>query len=815
MSLGACIPGLIEDGTITQERGRRILKLYEELLAGYRRDMGGAAAEAAATEKTLEQLTREQALKKRRVGLAAATQRRMADDMASFRGGKEGGPIPARAAVSVLVHDDKAPYLSFEYLWKAVRGQAHALMDQVLVRHHGDVIGRVRDREGFERIVDELHGAKTGDLNAAEAADAARQAMEMLRLRANAAGADIGRLEDHGLPHSHDSEKVEAAGFADWRDVIAPLLDRGRLIDRATGQPFTDDALEPFLREVWETIRTDGWNKREPGSMGRPALANRLGEHRVLHFRDGAAWRAYNDRFGVGGAYDALMNHVDRMSRDIALMETLGPNPAAGLKWLQDSAEKAARVEGGAGERKAATKAGKQLQSIYDEAIGKNRDPYNRTVALAFSNLRAWQVSTKLGSAVLSTTSDAATIQLTKGFNGLPQSGTLRDYLRFLKPGNAEDQAHAIRSGLIAEEFAQRGSTSGRFLGEELQGEFAHRVAETTLKLSGLNAITQAGRWTFGRETISAMTLYRGLDYDGLNAGFRRMLDRYGIDAAKWDAIRATPITEERGAPWLNPTSIADQRLRDIVLGMIQAETDIAVPVGGLELNASVHSALRAGTIVGELGRTAFQFKAFPVFVTMRHAQRMMAVAGWKGRAGYVAALLGLTTIAGAAALQMKEIAKGKNPRPMDDGAFWLAAMAQGGGAGIYGDFLKGSQSRFGTSFTDVLKGPAWQTADTINALTLDALWDAADEDGGKVHYGRRVTKALRSEIPFGSLWFARAALERTLIDQLQQQIDPGYRRSWRMMERRAREQGNDYYWRPGELAPSAPDPGNAFGDAD
>ena len=185
MSLGACIPGLIEDGTITQERGRRILKLYEELLAGYRRDMGGAAAEAAATEKTLEQLTREQALKKRRVGLAAATQRRMADDMASFRGGKEGGPIPARAAVSVLVHDDKAPYLSFEYLWKAVRGQAHALMDQVLVRHHGDVIGRVRDREGFERIVDELHGAKTGDLNAAEAADAARQAMEMLRLTSN------------------------------------------------------------------------------------------------------------------------------------------------------------------------------------------------------------------------------------------------------------------------------------------------------------------------------------------------------------------------------------------------------------------------------------------------------------------------------------------------------------------------------------------------------------------------------------------------------------------------------------------------------
>lgn len=816
MSLAMCLPDLVAEGKLSPERAKRMKAVYDELVALNEGRMGTAAAEAAATAKTVETLSAEAALKRRRAGLAMKTQAVMGERMATFRGARADGPIAARAAESILIADDRAPWLSFEYLWKAIRGQAHARMEGVLSQHHANMLGKVRDKAGFERFVDELHGTKTGDLNAAEIADGARAAMEELRLRANAAGADIGKLEDHGLPHRHDSAKVEAAGYEGWRDVLLPLLDRTRMIDRSTGDQFSDAALDSVLRDVWRTIATDGWSERVPGQAGVASLANRLGEHRFLHFRDGAAWRAYHGQFGVGSAYDALMNHVDRMSRDIALMETLGPNPGAGLKWLQDSVEKSAAEMGTRKERDLATRSAKKIGSLYDEAIGKYRDPYNRKLALAFSTLRSWQTATKLGSATLSTTSDVATLQMTKGFNGLPQTGTLSGYLRYLNPANAEDRAHAIRSGLIAEEYANRASTQGRMLAEELVGEMPRRVAEGVLRVSGLNAMTQAGRFTFGKDFESALALFAPRPWDALDRRFRRMLERYGFGSAEWDAIRATPLATEHGAPWLRPVDIADKDLRDRVQGMILRETDFAVPVAGLETNAMVHGAFKSGTWLGELGRTAFQFKAFPVTVTMMHARRAMALTGWQARAGYLASLLAVTTVAGAVAMQMKEVAKGRDPRPMDEGAFWLGAAAQGGGAGIYGDFLKSSQSRFGQSFTDTLKGPAWQTVETVNSLTLDAIGDAVrheqDPDQPKVNYGARVARAARSEIPGGSLWWGRVAFERLVLDTLQAQADPNYRQAWRRMEKRADEMGQDYYWRPGQATPDrAPSFDNSF----
>jgi hypothetical protein len=45
----------------------------------------------------------------------------------------------------------------------------------------------------------------------------------------------------------------------------------------------------------------------------------------------------------------------------------------------------------------------------------------------------------------------------------------------------------------------------------------------------------------------------------------------------------------------------------------------------------------------------------------------------------------------------------------------------------------------------------------------------------------------------------------------VQRQIDPEYDDSWRKMQRRAAEQGQDFYWAPGETAPRrAPDLMNA-----
>lgn len=281
-----------------------------------------------------------------------------------------------------------------------------------------------------------------------------------------------------------------------------------------------------------------------------------------------------------------------------------------------------------------------------------------------------------------------------------------------------------------------------------------------------------------------------------------------------WDLLRKTDLVSERGADWITLPAIKDQRLRDMVGQMIFTEMDFAVPVPGVAMQAAMNGKMAKGTPVGEIGRTMFQFKSFPIGLMMMQFQRIMAQKGWS-KASYAAQMVILTTAMGAAALQLKEIAKGRDPRPMTDIRFFGAAAAQGGGAGIYGDFLKSTTSRFGDPFLDTLAGPAFQTADQFIAQPLGMA--AAAINGDKVNPGKWLVKSIKSETPGASLWFARLGFERLILDEMAEQIDPSYRRSRRSLEKYAREQGQDYYWAPGDGldAARAPDLSNMFAEAE
>ncbi|QUM73349.1 hypothetical protein [Sphingopyxis granuli] len=833
MSLALCIPDLLANGEIDARQADEMLALFGSLRSEYRKAMGDEAADAIASTRALEQLATQKAQRKRVALLQVQGQRTAWLDMTAY--GRGAGGVRAideaapdrlaKAAEALLVRSEYAPYQNVEYLWKSIRGQAHATMSGVLQKHSRDLLGRVRNKAELDDMVRELFNpGSSGNVSARELADAWREASEALRQRYNAAGGHIGKLENWGLPQSWDPDAVAAAGFDQWRGDMVATLDRSKMIDGATGAPFSDAALDAALRDVFDTISTDGWAHRDPGGQGGgSSLANRRADHRFLTFADADSWTAMQAKYGGGASpFDTMMAHIDAMSRDIALMERLGPNPAQALKWLGDTIEKDANLraaEGGAGSKKrrdAAFAARSNLQRLYDEISGANRRPENRRLALGFSTLRSWQVATKLGSAVLSTTSDQATQLLARQMNGIPVASQIWSQLKLLNPGAVEDRALAMRMGLIAEEASKMGASTARMTGEELTGEWAQRLAEGTMRVSGLGAITQGGRWAFGMDFLSHITGERGKAFDRLDAPFRNAFERYGLSSADWDRIRATPLTEARGADWILPEAIGDQGLRDRMMRMIMTETDFAVPVPGIAIGAMVNGALPKGTLIGEVGRTAFQFKSFAVGLTMMQMQRAMAMTGWS-RATYAAQMFLYTTIMGAAALQLKEIAKGRDPRPIYDSkdpgataAFWGASVLQGGGAGIYGDFLRSSQSRFGGGIGSVLAGPAFATADAALGLVVGQPLKAIQ--GEKTNPGAAAVKLLKSETPgVGSLWFTRLAFERLVLDQAAREVDPQYRERFKRLEHYAAEQGQDYFWSPGDHLEEAraPDVGN------
>lgn len=818
MSLAACIPGLIENGQITKEQGDQALEIFGRLRAQHGKTMGAAAADALASSQTADAMARKAVQDKRQMLLQVKAQRDAMVSIASYDGGK-GLDNPGDAAKALFDHDGKAPYANVAILQKAIIGRAHAMMEGILNRFDRDLLGRMRNGAEMRDVVRELFGTATGSDAAKQFADAWTQTSEMLRQRFNAAGGAIGKLERWGLPQSHDPVKVRSAGFEAWRGFIVPLLDRGRMIDRLTGQPLSAEALDDALRDVFDTISTDGWIKRTPGGQkGVSKLGNQRQEHRFLTFADADGWMHYHEQFGAGATpFEAMIGHVDGMARDIAHMEILGPNPSATVGWLQDVVRKQAALKGedasfgGSAEGQA-----KAIGKLYDLTSGALSMPVNPKWAHTLQGARALLTAAKLGAAVISATTDIGFQAVTRAFNGLPVLGAISGYVKLLNPANEADRRIAVRLGLIAEEAGKLAGGINRYMGESIGPGIAARLADGVLRLSGLSAWTQAGKWAFGMELLGHLSDIGNVRFEGLHPAERAMMKRYGIGAEAWDAIRQADRLEHKGAVFVDPMKIADQKLADQLLQMVLTETSYAVP----EVTARARALTtwdRPGTFAGEVGRSMLQFKGFGVSMLMTHGRRAMEQQGWN-RAKYAGGLFITTTLLGALALQLKEIIKGKDPQPMDDDPrFWAKAALQGGGAGIFGDFLQTSfQQQLSKSSGSQRVG---SIAETLAGPLVGALSDGVSlglspfDDHPQQKMSREAARILKSYTPGSSLWYTRLAFQRLVVDQLQEMTDPHYQQSFHMMKAAARSQDQDFWWDPGAFAPDrAPELANAGG---
>jgi hypothetical protein len=826
MSLDACLPDLERKGEIDVGRSKEARDLYAELRRYYERSHDPETAAALASQATIERLEAAVAHKKANTIRMIKAQQGVLAKARTYDGGDPAGtgPINPKGGEAVLAFDGRAGHNdSVHARQNAIKGRAHGMIADILAGFHRNVIGQVRNKAQLADVVRELFKpGSTGNADARELAESWMKAAEMLRSRFNEAGGQIGKVENWGLPQSHSSARVRKEGYEGWRNFIAPLLDRGRMIDRLTGEPMTDARLELVLREAFEKIRTDGWSSITPGSSsGVKMLANQHAAHRFLHFADGDAWLAYQQKFGSGTAFDAMMGHIEAMSRDIALMEILGPNPKATIRWLQDTIRKSAELDTSPGGKAIdRAKAGvPKIQRLYDEVTGALRRPESERLALGFGTVRSIETSAKLGAAILSALpTDPAFGAVTRRFNGLPAWKMFGGYLKHLNPLSDVDRRFAVRSGLIAEEWAKMTAAQHRILSEELTGNIASRLAEGTLRVTGLAAYTQAGRWAFGMEFLGHLTDQVGKRFGELDPKLARAMERHGIGADTWDIIRRSPLEVHKGVGWIMPAQIEDQLAGDRLLQMIQTETDYAVPVADLRTRAMMNSFAPKGTWIGELGRSALLFKTFGITLLMTHGRRMLEQSPGN-LAKYAAAFFIMSTLGGAAAMELKSISKGQDPRPVPGrkdplikhAEFWGASALQGGGLGIWGDFLGSTENRFGGGPGETAAGPLVSSIANFGGAGFSAV--RAGLGDKKAHPGRDLVKAFRQEAPGNSIWWGRVAFNRLVADQLQEQLDPDYRKSWRAMQRRAKQQGQDFWWEPGETSPKrAPKVGNSLG---
>jgi hypothetical protein len=720
------------------------------------------------------------------------------------------------------VNDGKNNVVSIESAANGIEATAMGRLVEAWDSVSPRFMGLFSRKDAEDAFVLEAHGIDSGNAEVKAGAKAWADTVESLRQRFNAAGGNIGRLVNWGMPHSWSQQLTTKLGQDAFITDFMQWVDR-RVYVHEDGRAYTDDEMRAFLGEAWRTISTDGASKLKPEPMpGGAVKANRGGQHRQIHFKDGRtaleAFRKYSDR----NLFEVLSGHVRAMSRDIAIIEQWGPNADFAFETMLRQAYQEAAQPGavaGANEKVA------RLERLYDHLSGNGAPPLDNWLARGMADLRAILSSALLGSAAITSLSDNGTLYLTARVNKLPALQVFFNALRGYNPANRTEARLAARAGLMVKSMQ---NDVARFSADTMGPRWSSRMSAFFMRASGLNAITEVRRRAFSATMMDAIgALTRNVaDVTKLDADDYRFLASKGIDQQTWDIWRATKpetwggnhtvLTPEAiyraQGPW---SQIDRDRAASRLLSVVLEEQNIAVIEPGARERAWL-GATQAGTFQGELMRSVFLFKSFPHAMLKRHIERgLKAYDGATGKVGYLASLLALQTLFGAIAMETNDLVSGRDPRNLNPfekhGARnLLSALLKGGALGIYGDFIFNEASANGRSMVETMAGPVASAVAGIDAATRGNLIQFMR--GDETNAGAELTRVARGLIPGANLWYAKAALDHLIFQELQENFSPGYLA--RMRSKAQREYGTTYWWAPGQDIDRAraPNLGNIVG---
>lgn len=693
--------------------------------------------------------------------------------------------------------------LNVEKVAEGVRAAAFGDMQEVTTRLSLQGLGFKQDKELAKNVVRALFGDKS-NIKAAKLAEQFETAMENLRNRFNNAGGDYPLLKDYHLPQNHDSRLLNQVTEDEWVEFTRPLIDKTKMIDNGTGNEMSYKKLDEVLRESYETLRTNGLNKLEPGKNGKRSLANKYQDsNRILHFKDADSWLKYNERFGNDDIYKTMVDYVDEMSRDIAMLEVYGPNPEKTKRLLVDELKKDGGLERDVKKRNKTQSGLAQFEALWEDVTGEAAVPANPRAAKVGSEVRGLLTSAQLGSAFLTQFSDVMVNRLTAKLNGLSTTGLWKNYARLMTSNKYRD--FSIHLGLGAEEVVKTLSSASRYAEGFIEEKgIGKRCSDLIMKASLMDRMTMASKKAFGLDFSKAIADSSKLEFNKLNDGLKRVFRRYGIDEKDWAIVKKSEFDDIDGAKYLNLRTLAKEDL-DVARkfqNMIFTERDFAVIDSNARTRTFMVGGSKAGTFWGEARRYFAMYKTFPITMLTHHLTRMINTDMGVSKAGYAAALFLPMTLAGALTVQAKNAVNGKKMQPMDNWKFWAAAATQGGAAGIIGDFLFAEESRTGNSLVATAVGPIGSLAEDAWKITAGAA--KRKMAGDEVAYPSEVLGVLRRYMPGNNLLLTKIALERMIFDQVSLGVDPKAKSRFKRIERNLKKNyDNEYWWRPGHAKPN------------
>ena len=643
---------------------------------------------------------------------------------------------------------------------------------------------------------------------------------EKARLDANDAGAWIGKDPHYITKQSHDMDKIAKVDAPEYIQFLQSKLDLSKTLEGVEDPTqFFDSIYEAFASGVHLSPTRKELNTAFKGSGN---LGKKMSQDRVLHFKSSDDWMDYNDRFGSDQLMESIIGGLDFNARQTGLLRSLGTNPESMIDAIYDDLLR--NLKGDPEAKRKLQTSRRKTKNFMMEVTGETMIPGNQMVAKWGSVLRGIQSMSKLGGAVLSSFSDTVTYGSEIRYQGGSLLSGIGEAIGALGKGRLDVEKREIAANLGVGMDSFIGTLTDKFsVNDPLPGQMQKSMT-LFFKLNGLSWWTDTMKISAAIGTSNRLYQQRVLNYADLDPSTSRVLKLYGIQENEWGAIRkATQVTSDKTGlitpeAMLNKDKVTDKSLSEILesqgveptkakvnnlrtelerkirnfvsdrTGFAQLETDARA-------KAMWNQGTQRGTAGGELLRMIAQFKQYPTIFLQRTVGR--EITGRAKNTGSnnftdspmwnLASLFSTLTVMGYVSMTAKDYAKGRTHRDPTAVSTWMAAAAQGGGAGIYGDFLFGDmKNRFGGGAISTLAGPTLGSFESI----VDVMQRMRDGDDAAASAYR----AVLNNTPYLNLFYTRVALDYMILYDISEAMNPGY---LRRMERRIKKENEQEFLLP------------------
>jgi hypothetical protein len=665
-------------------------------------------------------------------------------------------------------------------------------------------------------IMREMIGEPTGVKGAKDIARILKESQNSWRLRLNDLGANIGELDDWITRTTHNTEKMAAASKSSrliednrlaWVEYIQARLNLKRT--------FADvnDPLEisKILSSIYDSLMT-GDHLKHGGTnsiYGTKNVTNRLNSSRVLHFKDLQARQEYNIKFGEPSLQTSVFNVLTSSAKNIVMMQELGTNPqdtfnkilALLKKKYKNSDYKIVRDLNF-----------ENFQGAFSQIDGSINVIGSQTLAKIGIVVRGTGDMARLGGTVITSFADLAPYMGTTNFQGRGLLTGLFEAINGLLGGNNRAAMEALEVVSNSIVVSNRGNVFGD--GGDLTGSIGN-LRNKFFKWNGLNG------WVASLKSSMALGVakfYGSLSetkFFNLEKRERNFLTLYGIDEGKWDMLRSIKSLAVDNKRYLTAEGAKDisdsvinkylgrklsaRELRnfknDLELtwrNVLNDQGTHGTPEPDTQIRAITTMGSIKGTYMGELNRFIMQYKNFSVSLYKKILRREMDSYGPDESkligASMLASTLMLGTIFGYIVLSVKDMLSGRSPRDPKKLSVIMQSFVQGGGGGIYGDFLMSEiQNQYGNGIFETALGPT--------ASDIKKFIDMVKTMNEPKKAGKKFLELAEGHTPFINLYYTKAAYDYLIGYQIKEYLDPGFFK--RMKDRNEENRGQTYYFKP------------------